>query len=133
MELKKCPNCGNSILAVEKSCKYCGFSFEPQEENQSQPATSQPVVEPSADAPQRPPKTWLTESILVTIGCCIPFGIVGIVHASKVEAAYNKGDYAEAIRCSKQAAKWTKLGFWLGLVVGITYAIFTFAAELISQ
>lgn len=25
------------------------------------------------------PKTWLVESILVTLFCCLPFGIVGIV------------------------------------------------------
>ena len=28
------------------------------------------------------PKTWLVESILVTLFCCLPFGIVGIVNAA---------------------------------------------------
>lgn len=36
------------------------------------------------------PKTWLVESILVTCLCCLPFGIVGIVNATKVESAYQK-------------------------------------------
>ena len=30
------------------------------------------------------PKTWMAESILVTILCCLPFGIIGIVNAAKV-------------------------------------------------
>ena len=36
---------------------------------------------------QKPPKTWLVESILVTLFCCLPFGIAGIVNASKVESS----------------------------------------------
>ena len=30
------------------------------------------------------PKTWMVESVLATIFCCLPFGIVGIINASKV-------------------------------------------------
>ena len=32
-----------------------------------------------------PPKNWLVESILVTLFCCLPLGIAGIINASKVE------------------------------------------------
>jgi len=35
---------------------------------------------------QKPPKSWLVESILVTLFCCLPFGIAGIVNASRVES-----------------------------------------------
>lgn len=34
------------------------------------------------------PKTWMAESILVTVFCCLPFGIAGIVFASKVSSLY---------------------------------------------
>lgn len=40
-----------------------------------------PVPPPS----QSMPKTWLVESILVTCFCCLPFGIVGIINATKIE------------------------------------------------
>ena len=53
------------------------------------------------------PNTWLVQSILATICCCLPFGIVGIVNATKVESYYMRGDYANAIRCSENAKKWT--------------------------
>ena len=40
-----------------------------------------------------PPKNWLVESILVTIFCCLPFGIAGIVFASQVNSKWAAGDY----------------------------------------
>lgn len=62
------------------------------------------------------PKTWMAESILVTIFCCLPFGIAGIVFAAKVSSLYAAGKYEEAVEASNNAAKWTKIGFlwdWL--------------------
>lgn len=77
-----------------------------------------------------PPKNWLVESILVTIFCCLPFGIVGIVHASQVNSKLAAGDYNGARIASKEAAKWTKLGFWIGIGVVALYiiAVFLFGA-----
>jgi hypothetical protein len=68
---------------------------------------------------QPPPKNWLVESILVTLFCCLPFGIVGIINASKVNNAVAVGNMQEAERLSKEAAKWTKIGFFVGLAVVI--------------
>lgn len=70
------------------------------------------------------PKTWMAESILVTIFCCLPFGIVGIVNASKVTSLYTQGNYAEAQQASSNAKKWTKIGFFIGLAVIIIYLLF---------
>ncbi len=78
---------------------------------------------------QRPPKTWLVESILVTLFCCLPLGIVGIVNAAKVESRFYAGDINGSERSSEEAKKWTNIGFWIGLVVGVIYLIFTIAAS----
>jgi hypothetical protein len=72
----------------------------------------------------RPPKTWLVESILVTILCCLPFGIAGIVNAAKVESRFYSGDIDGAHRASSEAGKWTKIGFWLGIAGIVLYFIF---------
>jgi len=48
-------------------------------------------------------KNYLVESILVTIFCCPPLGIVGIVHASKVNRFYDSGDVANAEQASAEA------------------------------
>ena len=72
------------------------------------------------------PKTWMAESILVTIFCCLPFGIAGIVFAAKVSSLYAAGQYEEAVEASNDAAKWTKIGFFVGLAVMVIYMIFLF-------
>lgn len=71
-----------------------------------------------------PPKNWLVESILVTLFCCLPFGIAGIVNASKVESKFAMGDVAGAQKAAEEAAKWTKIGFFVGLGVIVLYFIF---------
>lgn len=68
------------------------------------------------------PKTWMVESILVTI---LPFilcgnvlsliGIAAIVNASKVESLYNSGLYDRAQEASDNAARWTKITFWIAI------------------
>jgi hypothetical protein len=72
---------------------------------------------------QKPPKTWLVESILVTLFCCLPFGIVGIVNASKVESRFYADDIDGANRYSEEAKKWTAISFWIGISVGVIYLI----------
>ena len=72
---------------------------------------------------QQPPKTWLMESILVTLFCCLPLGIAGIVNASKVESRFYAGDLNGAYSSSANAKKWVTISFWIGLVFGVIYLI----------
>ncbi len=74
------------------------------------------------------PKTWMVESILVTIFCCLPFGIAGIVYAAKVSSLYASGKIEEAEAASKNAGKWTKIGFIVGLIVIVVYTIINISA-----
>lgn len=62
------------------------------------------------------PKTWLTESILATLFCCLPFGVVGIINASKVTTFYANGLVDKARKASADAEKWTKIAFWCGII-----------------
>lgn len=73
--------------------------------------------QPESALQQTPPKNWLVESILVTIFCCLPFGIVGIVFASQVNSKFAAGDYNGALESSRNAGKWTKISFWIGIVL----------------
>ncbi len=79
---------------------------------------------------QDPPKNWLVESILVTIFCCLPLGIVGIINASKVESRWNAGDHQGAMDASREAGKWTKIGFFGGIVVTVLYTLLMFGGFL---
>lgn len=74
-----------------------------------------------------PPKNYLVESILVTIFCCLPFGIAGIVFASQVNSKFNSGDIEGANKASQDAKKWMKWGLISGVVFLVLYFIFLFA------
>ena len=76
---------------------------------------------------QTQPKNYLVESILVTIFCCLPFGIAGIVFASQVNSKYASGDYEGAIKASEDAKKWMKWGLIAGIIVVVLYLVFLFA------
>jgi hypothetical protein len=113
-----CPNCGAEVSEKAVVCVKCGVGINnstfktPMDESQ--------------------PKTWLVESILVTLFCCLPFGIAGIVNAANVSAKYGAGDLEGSKRASKQAGKWTKWAFWLGLIGLILYFLFIFILGGIS-
>lgn len=68
-----------------------------------------------------PPKNYLVESILATIFCCLPFGIIGIINAARVENAFYSGDETEAERLSGQALKWVKIAFFTGIAAVVIY------------
>jgi Na+-driven multidrug efflux pump len=73
---------------------------------------------------QKQPKNYLVESILVTIFCCLPFGIAGIVFASQVNSKYSLGDYDGALQASKDAKKWMNWGLISGVIVAVLYFLF---------
>ena len=79
-----------------------------------------PPPPPQYDRPVRP-KTWLVESIVLTVLCCTPFSIVGIVYAAKVNSLFDQTKYEEAIRASSNAKTWTLIGLIIGLVSGLAY------------
>lgn len=72
---------------------------------------------------QMPPANHLIEAILVTIFCCLPFGIVAIIYAAKVEGAFYAGDEDEALRLSQNARKWSIIGLICGLVAILLYIL----------
>jgi hypothetical protein len=74
---------------------------------------------------QKKPKNYLVESILVTIFCCLIFGIIGIVNAAKVNSEYEAGNYEGALAASKQAKTWTLWGFIIGLA-GVVIVLFLY-------
>jgi hypothetical protein len=68
--------------------------------------------------------------ILVTVLCCLPFGIVSIIQASKVSGLWAQGQYAAAQKASDDAKKWAIYGAIAGVVVGVIYAVIALAGGL---
>lgn len=80
--------------------------------------------DPDGISTQPMPKTWLVESLLVTMFCCVPFGVVGIIESNKVEPLYKSGQYEQALHHSKKAKKWIAWGFFTVLAFWILYLLF---------
>lgn len=100
--------------------------------NQPPPRVSANVNYEGHTGRQIPPKTWLVESILATLFCCLPFGIAGIVNATKVETKFHAGDIAGATIASENAKRWTLISFGIGIVSGIIAFAFGFLGELMG-
>ena len=81
--------------------------------------------------PQKP-NNYLVWTILSTLFCCLPFGIVSIVNSSKVDSAFNTGNYDEAERLSKEANKWANYGLWIGIAVYVIYIVFMIATGVLA-
>ncbi len=77
---------------------------------------------PQQVPPGNKPDSFLVWSILCTLCCCLPFGIVSIVYASKVDGLWASGQYLEAERAAQSARTW----FWWGFGLGLASSIFTF-------
>ncbi|MCE5206324.1 MAG: CD225/dispanin family protein [Porphyromonadaceae bacterium] len=82
--------------------------------------TPPPVPEQKAERmeeiPPLKPNNWLWQSIVVTLCCCVPFGIVGIVYAAKVDVLYFNGRYQDAEAAARSARTWVLVAFVIGIV-----------------
>lgn len=92
-----------------------------------QPGAASPYGQPVGYYPAQQPyhgqpvPNYLVQSILVTLFCCLPFGIVSIVYAAQVNTKLAAGDYAGAVDASQKAKTWSMWSFGIGLVFGLAY------------
>lgn len=62
------------------------------------------------------PSTWLWQSIVATVLCCLPAGIVGIVYAAQAQGAVGAGNLALAREKADKARTWTLVSVGIGLL-----------------
>lgn len=74
----------------------------------------------------RPPRpnNYLALAIISTILCCLPLGIVSIIYSTKVNTAYDSGNYAEAELNSKNAKTWGIVSVAVALIGLVLYLMF---------
>ena len=76
-----------------------------------------------------PPKTWLVESVLVTVFCCQILGIIGIINAASVESKFYRGDVLGAQKASKLAKQmviWSVISWFIIIGIVVIFYIFVF-------
>ncbi|GAA5484333.1 CD225/dispanin family protein [Haloferula sargassicola] len=67
--------------------------------------------------------TYLWQSIVVTLLCCLPFGIVAIVFASRVSSLKYRGDAAGAREASDKAKFWVNVSVISGIVINVIFFV----------
>lgn len=68
---------------------------------------------------------YLVVSIISTICCCIPLGIVAIVFSAKINSAATSGNIEEAKKAAKTAKIWIIVAVAAGLIVNIGFLAIT--------
>ena len=92
-----CPRCGKENLGNANYCEVCG---EKLDDNVTQ-------VQNNSSLQAKPQiKDYMVFSILTTIFCCIPFGIIAIVYSSKVSKLIAVGDFEGASNASRNSKIW---------------------------
>lgn len=75
--------------------------------------------------PQKPVNwvPYLILSIVSTLCCCLPFGVVGIVFSAKINSAMLAGNLEEAQNNAKMARIWIIVSFAIGLLTWLIYMV----------
>lgn len=137
-----CNNCGAQNSDQAKWCSNCGSALG-QRSGETQP-TNDVVVPPAGTSPiptaqtQFPPppppgprvESYLIHSLLVTLCCCLPLGIVAIVYAASVSNKLAVGDIPGAMEASNKAKMWCIIAAVGGLVFGVGWVGLSFLGGL---
>ncbi|MDR2801841.1 MAG: CD225/dispanin family protein [Prevotellaceae bacterium] len=107
-----CSKCGEGNREDARYCARCGNPLA---------STNNPVTAPPSNGSQLMPETYLWQSIVVTILCCLPLGIPAIVYATQVEKYFIRGEIAAAERASRQAKNFCIWSLAAGLLFLIGY------------
>lgn len=78
-----------------------------------------PAVPGSREEPM--PPTYLVWSVVMTVLCCMPAGVVAIVFSSLVSSRYYTGDTEGSRRASRMAEIWIIISFVAGVITGTLY------------
>lgn len=78
------------------------------------------------------PSSYLVLSIICTILCCLPAGIVAIVYSCKVNSLWDSGQYAKATAASRNALTWILVSAgvslaWIVLSVALKLSFLPYA------
>ena len=112
------------ILTIDPSQAPDAIDPDDPRSTQQHHIHSTPAIPPSSSG-GAPPKNWLVESILVTLFCCLPFGVVGIINAANVNSKYSSGDFQGAQKASLDAKRWTRIGFFVGIGLATLWFLYT--------
>ena len=139
-----CSNCGVPNDDHASHCVQCGQplstgstppplnphdqqqEYNQQRDHSQQNYTQQPPPGPGSQpfTPTEKVKNYLVEAILVTICCCLPFGIPAIVYAALSSGKMSSGDIEGAKKMASNARMWCLIGLGMGLLMMVLQSVY---------
>lgn len=83
-------------------------------------ATGNTFPQPGDENRKMPP-TYLVWSVIMTLLCCLPAGVVAIIFACQVSSKFYAGDMEGAEKASERAQIWIIVSFVLGVMANTLY------------
>ncbi len=102
-----CSKCGAKVPDNVAFCTKCGAS--------TRQGSIRGVIEKL--------NTNLAMAIFTTVCCCVPFGIVSIVYASKVTSLAEQGNIEAAKQNAAKAKKWAIAGVITGFIINSIWVL----------
>lgn len=132
--MKVCNKCQTVNADGATFCSKCGARLETNQ-YASQQNNYQPQYQfHNSYQPQQPnmpkPDNNMVWAILTTLLCCLPLGIVSIIHAAKVNGLYNSGNYNGAVEAANSAKNYAIYSAICGAVVFVIYFIIGFIGAM---
>lgn len=141
-----CPNCGAQTPPNANNCPSCGKVLKTSAAPMPMAGPQQPPAPYTPPAGYQPPQyqppgyqqpmmpgqgqvpNYLVWSIIVTLCCCLPGGIVSIVYAVQANSKSSAGDLAGAMEAAGKAKTWLLISAIAGAVISIAYFAIMMAA-----
>ncbi len=126
-----CPQCGTQNADTAVHCTRCGSLINmaagappppPQQFAPPQQYVQPPVYQAGPMPPAQPIPNYMVQAVLVTLFCCLPLGIVGIIKANGINKKIAAGDFAGALADSNS----NKTLLWVGCIAGLVISVLYF-------
>tara|TARA_X000000368_G_scaffold17723_1_gene13963 strand:+ start:2623 stop:3051 length:429 start_codon:yes stop_codon:yes gene_type:complete len=114
-----CTACGINPRAGHSFCSACGAKTKAEQILCIECGAS-PNAAHFAGASQTV-NNQMVKAILVTVLCCLPFGIVAIIKSSEVNGKLAVGDIVGAQMSASSSSNWSNMAIIFGLIFGIFY------------
>lgn len=122
-----CPHCGVRQPETGNSREYEDNTYQ-QSANEYQNTNSYENQYQYAQYSREEPVNWvpyLILSIISTVCCCIPLGIVAIFYTVKINNAVSTGDAESARHAANMAKIWIIVAVVVGIVIDIIAYVLT--------
>ncbi len=133
LHLKECDIAPETQIWFEGQAEWvCAYTLEELSDYFAQKAEQNSQTPPPPPHNPEPkvnyinisnPRALIIESILVTLFCCLPGGIVSLIYALRIEDLWQAKRYQEALQAAKSSKMWLIISLCAIIIYPIIYFV----------